>query len=123
MTIAFWCVFVAGLLPYAAFSVMATSLEPRLPRVAAAKLEGAGARANGAHLNAFEAFGFFAAAVIVAHLVEGPNPTVNLLAMAFIAIRVGHMAFYLADRQPFRSACFGLGMLTIIAIFLHAAFH
>jgi hypothetical protein len=32
------------------------------------------------------------------------------------------IAFYLADRQPPRSACFGLGMAMIVAIFLHAAF-
>lgn len=123
MTTAFWCVFVAGLLPYAAFSFMATSLDARLPRVSAANLEGMKARANGAHLNAFEAFGFFAAAVVIAHLVEGANATVNLLAMVFIVIRVGHMAFYLTDRQPLRSTCFGLGILATAAIFLHAAFH
>ncbi len=123
MTIAFWCVFIAGLLPYAAFSVMATSLDPRLPRVAAARLDGVKARANGAHLNAFEAFGFFAAAVIVAYLVEGANSTINLLAVAFIVVRAGHMVFYLLDRQPLRSACFGVGILLIAAIFLHAAFH
>lgn len=123
MTIAFWCVFVAALLPYAAFAVMAPSLDPRLPRVAEAKLEGMKARANGAHLNAFEAFGFFAAAVIIAYLVEGANSTINGLAILFIVFRIGHMAFYLADRQPLRSACFGLGMLMSAAIFLHAAFH
>jgi uncharacterized MAPEG superfamily protein len=123
MTIAFWCVLIAGLLPYAAFGVIASSLDPRLPRVAASRLDGLKARANGAHLNAFEAFGFFAAAVIIAHLVEGANSTVNLLAVAFLIFRIGHMAFYLADRQPLRSACFGLGALMSILIFLHAAFH
>jgi uncharacterized MAPEG superfamily protein len=110
-------------LPYAAFAFLAPGLDASLPRVAAANVEGLKARASGAHLNAFEAFGFFAASVIIAHIVEGPSSTINWLAMAFIVVRVGHMAFYLADRQPLRSTCFGLGMLLIAAIFLHAAFH
>ncbi|MBV1707228.1 MAG: MAPEG family protein [Hyphomicrobiales bacterium] len=122
MTIAFWCVFIAGLLPYAAFAVIAGSLDPHLPRLAAQKLEGAKARANGAHLNAFEAFGFFAAAVIIAHLIEGANLVTNALAVAFIIMRIGHLVFYIADNQPLRSAAFTLGFLCVIAIFLHAAF-
>ncbi len=121
MTIAFWCVLVAGLLPYAAFAVIAGSLDPHLPRLAAQKLDGMKARANGAHLNAFEAFGFFAAAVIIAHVIEGPNAITNGLAVAFIIARIGHLVFYLKDNQPLRSACFSLGLLCIIAIFLHAA--
>ena len=122
MTLAFWCVFVAGLLPYAAFAGAARSLDPKLPRVAAQKLEGLPARANGAHLNAFEAFGFFAAAVIIAHLIEGPNAVTNGLAVAFIIARIGHLVFYLRDNPPLRSASFTLGLLLIVAIFLHAAF-
>ena len=58
------------------------------------------ARGYGAHLNGFEAFPFFAAAVIVSHVVEGANATVGWLAVAFIAARAAHMAFYLMDRRP-----------------------
>jgi uncharacterized MAPEG superfamily protein len=122
MTIAFWCVLVAALLPYVPFTFV-KGLDPKTPRVTVAKLQGLPARAHGAHLNAFEAFAPFAAAVIIAHIVEGPNTIVNVLALLFVAARVAHMGFYLADRQPPRSAAFTLGLLLIIAIFVTPAFH
>ena len=122
MTIAFWCILVAGLLPYAVFSLSAAKLDPKLPRNAARHLEGLPARAYAAHQNHFEAFPFFAAAVIVAHLVEGASSTVNWLALAFIAVRIGHSAAYLADIQPVRSACFTIGLILTLAIFVHPAF-
>jgi uncharacterized MAPEG superfamily protein len=122
MTVAIWCILVAALLPYAPFA-MIRGLDHRAPRLGAAKLEGFAARAHGAHLNAFEAFPFFAAAVIVSQIVEGASATVGVLALAFLAVRIGHIAFYLADRPPLRSACFTLGLLLTLAIFIHPAFH
>ena len=122
MTIAFWCVLVAALLPYVPFALV-KGLNPQTPRATVPKLEGLPARAHGAHLNAFEAFAPFAAAVIIAHVVEGPNTIVNGLAVLFVAARLAHMGFYLADRQPPRSAAFTLGLLLIVAIFVAPAFH
>jgi uncharacterized MAPEG superfamily protein len=122
MTIAFWCVLVAAFLPYVAFG-MVKGLDANLPRASAGKLQGASLRAHGAHLNAFEAFAPFATAVIIAHIVEGPSTTVNLLACAFILARVGHSFFYVTGRQPVRSACFGVGLLLIVAIFINPLFH
>ena len=123
MTVAIWCVLVAALLPYVPFGFAKRALDPRAPRLGAPQLEGLAARAYGAHLNAFEAFPFFAAAVIVSQLVEGPSATVGGLALAFIAVRIGHIAFYLADRPSLRSACFTLGLLLTLVIFIHPAFH
>ena len=122
MTIAFWCVLIAAFLPYVAFG-MVRGLDPKLPRPSAAKLDGAALRAHGAHLNAFEAFPPFAAAVIIAHIAEGPSASVNWLACAFILVRVGHMFFFITDRQPLRSASFGVGLLLIVAIFISPLFH
>ena len=123
MTLAFWRVLVAALLPYVPFGLASPRLNPHAPRRAAAALEGLAARAYGAHLNGFEAFPFFAAAVIVSHLVEGANATVGWLALAFIVARLAHMAFYLMDRPPLRSAFFFLGLALTIVIFIHPAFH
>lgn len=122
MTLAIWCVLVAALLPYVPFGLAKGKLDPHAPRLGVAQLDGVAARAHGAHLNAFEAFPFFAAAVIVSQVVEGPSATVGWLALAFIVVRIGHMAFYLADRPPLRSACFTLGLLLTVAIFVHPAF-
>ena len=123
MTVAFWCVLTAALLPYVPFALASSKLDARTPRVGAQALEGLAARAYGAHLNGFEAFPFFAAAVIVSHVVEGANATVGWFAVAFVVARLAHMAFYLTDRQPLRSACFFVGLALTAVIFIHPAFH
>jgi uncharacterized MAPEG superfamily protein len=123
MTLAFWCVFIAALLPQSVFGLVAGSLDPKTPRKGVASLEGLSLRAYGAHLNAFEAFPPFAAAVIISHIVGGPSTIVNWLAVLFILARIAHIAFYLADRPPLRTAAFALGGVLTIAIFLQNAFH
>jgi uncharacterized MAPEG superfamily protein len=123
MTLAFWCVLVAALLPYVPVSLASRFLDPRTPRKGVANLEGLPARAYAAHLNAFEAFPPFAAAVIISHLVEGASATVNWLAALFILARLAHMGFYLGDRQPLRSAAFFVGLIVVIVIFVQTAFH
>ena len=123
MTIAFWCVLIAALLPYVAFSFVANKLNPKQPRISARNLEGLPARAHAAQLNHFEAFPLFAAAVIIAHVLEGASTTVNMLAIAYIVVRIGFTAAYLADRQPIRSACFVVGLILAIAIFINPLFH
>ena len=122
MTIAFWCVFVAALLPYVAFGFV-RGADPKNPRTSVKNFEGQSARAHAAHLNAFEAFPPFAAAVIISHVVEGASATVNWLAVLFIVARLAHMGFYLADRQPLRSASFFVGLIIVIVIFVQTAFH
>ena len=123
MTVAFWCVLIAGLLPYVVFGPAATKLDIKTPRRLVADLEGLPARAHGAHLNHFEAFPFFAAAVIIAHVVSGPSALVDWLAVAFVVVRLFYTAMYLTDRQPLRSASFFVGLLVVIAIFISPAFH
>ena len=123
MTVAFWCVFVAALLPYVPVGLSQRFLDPRMPRKGVPNLEGTAARAYGAHLNAFEAFPPFAAAVIISHVVHGPSALVDWLAVLFIVARLAHMGFYLADRQPPRTASFFLGLIVVIVIFVQAAFH
>lgn len=61
------------------------------------------ARANNAQANTFEALPFFFAAVIVAHLMQAPQGWVDLLAVAFVVLRVAYVAAYLADKANFRS--------------------
>ena len=75
MTTPFWCLAIACFLPYvwAPFGVAARkqqlgSVDNKYPRLQQVQLTGRGARAMGAHQNAFEALATFAPAVIVAHL-------------------------------------------------------
>jgi uncharacterized MAPEG superfamily protein len=122
VTLAFWCILVAALAPYAPLGLTTRNLDPKLPRKRVPDLEGLAARAYGAHLNAFEAFPPFAAAVVVSHIVEGASAIADALAVVFVLARAAHMAFYLLDRQPARSAAFFVGLLATIAIFVQPAF-
>jgi uncharacterized MAPEG superfamily protein len=121
MTIAIWCILIAGTLPYVAFGFV-KGLDPHQPRAGVVGLEGRAARAYGAQLNGFETFPIFAAAVIVSHVVGGPSMTANILAVVYVLLRIGHMVAYIADRQPLRSAAFTVAQLVAAAIFILPAF-
>ena len=121
MTIAIWCILIAFILPYVAFSFV-KGLEPNQPRARVPDLDGRSARAYAAQLNGFETAPLFAASVIVAHMVAGPSRLVDILAIVYVLLRAGHLAAYLADRQPLRSAAFGIGQLVALAIFVSPLF-
>ncbi len=124
MTIAFWCLFIAGLLPY--ISALTAKLGARgydnnEPRAWLARQQGYRARANAAQQNAFEAFAFFAAAVLVAHATHGPQARVNQLAMVFIAARLLYLPLYVLGWGRARSLVWAVGMAATVWIFLTAA--
>src|SRR5438552_18992145 len=105
MTIAYWCVMVAVLLPYLCFGVARNRSrgpdgkrlrDNRNPRDFPNRIEGLARRAWDAHLNAFESLPGFAAAVIIAHLAHAPQNRIDVLASVWVLVRVAHMAFYLA---------------------------
>jgi len=129
MTIPFWCLFGAVLLPYIWFGFAAPfraaqfgkDLDGRAPRAQERDLRGRAARAQGAHVNAFEALGYFAPAVLVAHIAHADEDWSARLAIAFIVFRVVHGVVYLADRPTLRTITFALGLLTSIGLFILAA--
>lgn len=124
MTTAFWCVFIAGLLPYLASlaaKVGAGDFNNEAPREWLSKQGGYRARANAAQQNSFEAFALFAAAVIIAHLTRGPQAQVDTLAMVFVAARVAYLVVYLAGWGTVRSLIWAVGMVCTVWIFLTPA--
>jgi uncharacterized MAPEG superfamily protein len=124
MTIALWCVFLAGFLPYVATLIAKggdRSFDNRDPRNWLARQEGFRKRANATQLNAFEAFPFFAAAVITAHVLSGPQALVDALAMVFIAARLLYLACYLSNRATLRSLAWFVGFASAASIFITAA--
>ncbi|HUP98394.1 MAG TPA: MAPEG family protein [Usitatibacter sp.] len=123
MTVAYWCVLVAALLPYATVAVAKydRSYDNRSPRDWEARLEGRGRRAVFAHQNHFEAFAPFAAAVIIAHLARAPQLPVDVLAGAFVLARVAYTWAYLANRHYLRSLLWTAGFACVIALFFAAA--
>ena len=124
MTVAFWCVLVAGLLPYAATlkaKIGAGGFDNRNPRDWLGQQDGFRRRANAAQLNSFEAFPLFAAAVLIAHLSGAPQPRVDLLAVIFVLARLAYTALYVANLSTLRSLAWFVGIGSAVAIFVAAA--
>jgi uncharacterized MAPEG superfamily protein len=103
-------------MPYAliGFAKSGSKVDNRDPR--ATDYQGIYRRAFAAHQNAFEAFPFFAAAVIIAVTQGAPLGTVNTLAVLYVVMRIAHAGCYLADLALPRSAGWGVAMLLNIAI-------
>ena len=107
MTLADWCILAAALLPLVALAPAKMlgrqdydNARPRAPHFYG---EGWRSRAWGAHLNGYEAFPFFAAAVLLAEMRQAPQGLVDALAIAFTAVRIGYVGAYLSDRPRLRS--------------------
>ncbi len=120
MTIAYWCVLVAAVLPYV-IVVAAKSgkhYDNHAPRAHWTTTPGWRQRLNWAHLNAFEAFGPFAAAVIIAELLHAPQEEVNVLALTFIGLRILHPLFYAFDKPTLRSFVWAGAFLCVAGLFV-----
>lgn len=123
MTLAYWCILVAAILPYPIVMLAKASknFDNRAPREQLAQAEGYRKRANWAQFNAFEAFPPFAAAVIIAQLQHAPQATINTLAITFISMRVLHAIFYVLDKPTLRSIVWGAGFACVIGLFIAAS--
>jgi uncharacterized MAPEG superfamily protein len=125
MTIAYWCVLVALLMPYI-FAVLSRTGASQAdyiqdPRGFNDRLSGWHRRSHLAQLNAFETFPAFAVAVVIAHLAAVPQTRLDLTAVIFIGFRVLHGVFYIGDKAPLRSASWQAGMICIIVLFVFSA--
>jgi uncharacterized MAPEG superfamily protein len=122
MTIAYWCVFAAIFFPY--LWVIIAKAKPgydnRAPRAQLEAAKGFRQRANWAHLNAFEAFPPFAAAVIIAQQAHVTQSAVDGLALAFVGFRIVHGVCYLMNWAGLRSLIWSAGFVCIIGLFLAA---
>jgi uncharacterized MAPEG superfamily protein len=128
MTPGYWCVFLSALMPYG-FIVLVRfpflnrgprAYDNRYPRDHVEKLEGWRRRAHAAHLNSFEAFPPFAAAVIIAHLARAPETRITALAVAFVAFRFFYGACYLGNVSWLRTVVWCAGALCVAALFVVA---
>jgi uncharacterized MAPEG superfamily protein len=121
MTIADLCLLAAVLLTI--LSIAPAKLDGRgeydnaKPRDPGFYRPGLRARSQGAHLNGYEAFPFFAAAVVLAEMRGVPQGSVNALAVAFVVARVVYVLLYLGDRPTLRSMVWSVGFVCNLAIF------
>jgi len=129
VTTPLWCLLIVALLPYPlAFSGgyfkmrQFGAVDNKHPRQQAQLLEGIGARAVAAQSNAWEALGFFTAVLAVLSLANpeaARGATAANLSLGFLATRVLHPIFYLANIDVARSLVFlvgfgcGIGLLWI----------
>jgi uncharacterized MAPEG superfamily protein len=121
MTLADLCLLAAVMVTIAAIAVpkarAAKAFDNSKPRDPEFYKDPFRARALGAHQNSIESFPFFAVAVVLAEMRHASQPAVDVLAAAFIVIRIAYVAAYYADKASLRSALFGLGFLVNLAIF------
>jgi uncharacterized MAPEG superfamily protein len=128
MSIAYWCVLAAALLP--SFTVAIAkgkgrgAYDNRDPR-AVGTYKGLAYRAYAAHQNGLETFPFFAIAVLVASggAVHAVIPVLDALALAWIGLRLAYIAAYLLDRPNLRSIVWVIALFLTVAIFTLPAWH
>jgi uncharacterized MAPEG superfamily protein len=129
-TVAYWCVLVAVLLPYACAYLAKYrgfgkprskgGFDNKDPRGWLARQEGVAGRANAAQANSFEALPFFIGAVIIAHQLGAPQTRIDILALLFVTLRIIYIVMYVAGLPTTRSAIWALAFLANLAIFLSA---
>ncbi|MGH6646539.1 MAPEG family protein [Aquabacterium sp.] len=131
MTIAKWTVLAAFMLPVLTVG-MAKAATIKLgrrnggydnnnPREWAGKLSGWHQRAHAAQINGFEGLPLFAAAVIFAQMAQADQARIDMLALAYIGIRVVYVAMYLANLGALRTLVWTAGLATNIALLAMAA--
>ncbi|WP_075259437.1 MAPEG family protein [Herbaspirillum camelliae] len=124
MTLSYWCILIAGLMPVLTIAVAKygrRDFDNAEPRAWLDQQTGVRRRADYAHRNHFEAFPFFAAAVLVAQQVGAPQGQIDIAALVFIAARILYTVLYLTDKPSARSAVWIIGYLSVIALFVIAA--
>ncbi|WP_372718106.1 MAPEG family protein [Immundisolibacter sp.] len=122
MTIAYWCVLVLIFFPPVLGGLAKSGgFDNSQPRLSVAAVSGWRKRADWAQSNMLENFAPFAAAVIVGHQLGLAQGTLDQLALAFVALRTLHAAFYIADLATLRSLAYVGGLACIVAIFVMAA--
>jgi uncharacterized MAPEG superfamily protein len=123
MSIAYWSVFIAALLPYLSVGAvkLGGGINNRGPRESFDRLEGWRRRVEWAHRNHFEAFAPFAAAVVIAVQAGVPSGRIDLLAGLFIAVRIAYTFAYALDLAVLRSALWAVGYIAVLALLGTAA--
>ena len=119
MPLALWCVLIAALLPFVSLlpAKLTREFDNSRPRDPEFWREGFRARAHGAHQNGFEAFPFFAVAVVTGLWQGGNAEWIDSLAGLFIGARLIYVFCYWSDRATPRSLAWTVGLFSTIAIF------
>lgn len=126
LTVAYWCVVVAALLPLVCAGMAKWGMFARarrdggydnhLPRAWLANQKDWRARANAAQANSFEALPLFIGAVIIAHQHAAVQTRLDVLAFGFVVLRLVYILLYVADLANARSLVWLLALVVNLAI-------
>lgn len=126
MTIAEWCLFGAVMLYLGSLAPAKAmghrefdNAAPRDPRFYEDPVR---SRILGAHINGIETFPFFATAVLLAEFRQAPQGWIDLLALAFVAARVGFVIAYVRDKPTARTVLWNVAFAFNLGIFFLAGF-
>ena len=119
-TVAYWCVLIAAVLPLLCAMLAKRgsfrSKDNHDPRGWAARQTDWRARACAAQANSFEALPFFIGAVVIAHQLGAAQTGLDLLAFAFVMLRILYILMYVGDLPTARSAMWAAAFLANVAI-------
>ena len=121
MNIPVGCVLIAGLLPLVSTAIAKwgfREFDNHNPREWLSRQTGVRARANAAQHNAFEAFPFFAVAVVLGMGLSLDPAVLNRYCVVFVAARLLYLLAYLFDWAGFRTLCWLVAYASCLAIYL-----
>lgn len=125
-TVAYWCVLIAAVLPIVCAWLAKSGsfgkppkqggFDNHSPRAWLARQTDWRARANAAQANSFEALPFFIGAVIIAHSLGAGQTLLDILAFAYVMLRIFYVLMYVSDMPTARSAVWAGAFLVNVAI-------
>lgn len=126
MSILLWVLVAIVILPYLARiptirgQIAEGGYDYHNPRAQQAKLAGLAQRANAAHQNSFEALQLYLAAVIACGFSGLTDGWMQLMALGYLACRIGFIVLYWLDQAYLRSAVWVLGVVLILTMMIRA---
>lgn len=121
MKISVLCLLIAGVLPLISTAIAKwgfRDFDNHHPREWLARQTGFRARANAAQHNAFEAFPFFAAAVVLGLFMSMDQSVLERYCLVFVAARVLYLVTYLANWASLRTLCWVVAYASCLAIYV-----
>lgn len=128
MALSYWCVLLACVMPILAAgtakwgsfsrSVNEGGYDNSEPRAWLARQSGRRARANAAQSNSFEALPLFVAAVLTAQQLQVNQSVIDVLAVAFVLLRVAYIVLYVRNLSSARTAVWSAAFGVCVALFL-----
>lgn len=131
MSLAHWCVLIAAWLPILTAGLAKASMaragrrnggyDNNDPRGWFSQQAGWRKRADNAQHNGFEGLPFFIGAIALAEIAHAPAERIDMLAMAYVGLRVVYIALYLADIAALRTLVWTGAMVANMMILFAAS--